>query len=210
VRPADEDFAVIRIRYRDFSAHADEVTWLYGRAERSATGTVVYLQPGLTPGQRRAAIRRLRQEGARGLGPPLPPAALLLAMAVDGVRATFGTMGAVIRLHPAAALLPGACAVVLAAFFVLATATGPGGPSGRGPGSRSSPQAPVAAGAAGPVLRPRAIVIVPAVSRTPAWYVRPRGPAASGPRAAGGVQSAADLWSAAPLLEAAHRPVDRP
>lgn len=167
---------MIRIRYRDFSAHADEVTWLYGRAERSGGGTVIYLQPGLTPAQRRAALRRLRQEASRDLGPPLPPVQLRAAIAVDRVRATFGTVGAVIRLHPAAALLPAA----LAALCVLAVAGGPGagGSDGSGPGPHGGSRA---APAAGPALRPLAIVIVPAVSRVPAWYIRSRGLAACCP-----------------------------
>jgi hypothetical protein len=184
---------VIRIRYRDFSAAAGGVTWLYGRAERSGAGTVVYLLPGLSAGQRRAAIRRLRQEASRGLGPPLPPAQLLLAIAVDRVRATFGIAVAVIRLHPAAALLPGACAAALAAFFLLAVAGGPGGPPpGGGPGSRGATRTALAAAGplagnrtaddAGPLLRPRSIVIVPAASRATAWYVRARGPAGCVPR----------------------------
>jgi hypothetical protein len=48
--------------------------------ERGPQGVTVYLVPGLTTWQRRAVIRRLRQEASRGFGPPLPLPQLALAL----------------------------------------------------------------------------------------------------------------------------------
>lgn len=94
---------------------------LHGKAERSARGTTVYLVPGLTGGQRRAALRRLRQEGSRGCGPVLPGADLTVALAADRFRVGLRNTGAVIRHHPAGSLLPTAVAGLLMTLFVLAS-----------------------------------------------------------------------------------------
>jgi hypothetical protein len=124
---------VIRIRYKDFSAGAHDVTWLHGRAERCPRGATVYLVPGLTGCQRRAVLRRLRQEASRGFGPPLPLPQLAVAIGLDGLRTAARMAGAVIRLHPAVTLVPGAFAAALMALFVLASAGGSGiGPAPSG------------------------------------------------------------------------------
>ena len=117
---------MIRIRYDDFSAGTHDGTWLHGRAERGARGVTVYLLPGLTTGQRRAVIRRLRQEASRGFGPPLPQPQLAIALGLDRVRTAARVAGAIIRLHPAGTLVPGACVAVMMALFVVASAGGPG------------------------------------------------------------------------------------
>ena len=57
---------MIRIRYRDLAPG------LHGKVERCARGVTVYLLPGLTGKQRKAVLRRLRQEASRGCGPGLP------------------------------------------------------------------------------------------------------------------------------------------
>lgn len=103
------------------------MTGLHGRAERGTRGTTVYLLPGLATGQRRAVIRRLRQEAGRGFGPPLPQPQLAIALALDRVRAAMQIMVAIVRLHPALTLLPGAVVAVLMALFVISSADGPGG-----------------------------------------------------------------------------------
>src|ERR1700749_2406746 len=103
---ARTDCVVIRIRYKDISdisAGAHQETWLHGRTQGGAQGVVVYLVPGLSTGQRRAGLRRLRQEGSRRLGPPLPLPQLLLALAADRLRTAARVAGAIIRLHPAEA-----------------------------------------------------------------------------------------------------------
>lgn len=123
---ARTDFVVIRIRYKDISVGTDQVTWLHGRTEAGDRGVTVYLVPGLTSGQRRAVIRRLRQEASRGFGPALPQAQLAIALALDRVRTAARIAAAIIRLHPAVTLLPSALVAGVMTLFVLASAGGPG------------------------------------------------------------------------------------
>ena len=130
---------MIRIRYKDFSAGTHEGTWLHGRADCTAQGVTLYLVPGLTGGQRRAVIRRLRQEASRGLGPPLPLPLLAVALGLDRVRTVGRMAAAIVRLHPTASLVPSGFAATLMALFVLASAGGASiGPvlgAGFGPGA---------------------------------------------------------------------------
>jgi hypothetical protein len=127
---------VIRIRYKEFSAGTHNITGLHGVARRGARGVTVYLVPGLNVRERRAVLRRLRQEASRGFGPPLPLLALVLALCADRVRTTSGTTAALIRLHPAVTLLPGAFVAAVMTLFVLASAGRPvdfiPGPQGGG------------------------------------------------------------------------------
>lgn len=118
------DCAVIRIRYEDFSAGSRDAVGWYGKTERGAHGVTLYLLPGLTTGQRRAAIRRLRQEASRGFGPPLPSRQLTIALGLDRVRMVAGITRTVVRLHPVATLVPGAFAVAVMALFVIASSGG--------------------------------------------------------------------------------------
>lgn len=109
---------------------------MYGRAEGCARGVRVYLLPGLTARQRRAVIRRLRQEASRGFGPPLPLPQLAIALGFDRIRTAAKIVGAMVRLHPAVTLVPGAFVVAMMTLFVIA--------SGEGPGSTASPRAGLA------------------------------------------------------------------
>lgn len=106
---------MIRVRYKDLSSG------LHGKAERSGRGTTVYLLPGLTGGQRSAALRRLRQEASRGCGPELRGPDLAVALAADRFRVGMRNTAAVVRQHPAGSLLPTALAAALVALFVLAS-----------------------------------------------------------------------------------------
>ncbi|WP_300604751.1 hypothetical protein [Trebonia sp.] len=106
---------MIRIRYKNLSPG------LHGTAERCRRRTTVYLLPGLTGGQRRAALRRLRQQASRGYGPALPGLGLAFALAADRFRMGLRNAVAVVRLHPAGSLLPTVLAGVLMALFVLAS-----------------------------------------------------------------------------------------
>jgi hypothetical protein len=179
---------MIRIRYKDLSAGTHEVTWLHGRAERCPRGVTVYLVPGLTTRQRRAVFRRLRQEASRGFGPPLPQPQLTVALGLDRLRAAAGVAAAVVRLHPAVTLLPGALAASLMALFVLASAS----PGGLGSGNETLGQSSAAGGLPAPVAArpaeridqsaraPRdhldlagAVASVPALGFTDAWYTCP-------------------------------------
>lgn len=91
-----------------------------------ARGATVYLLPGLTTCQRRAAIRRLRQEASRGLGPELPLPQLAIALGLDRVRTAARIVGAVVRQHPAGTLVPGAFVIAMTALFVIASGNRPG------------------------------------------------------------------------------------
>ena len=99
---------------------------LHGRAERGPRGVTVYLLPGLTAWQRRAVIRRLRQEASRGFGPALPLPQLAVALGLDRVRTAARIAGAIVRLHPAVTLVPGAFVVALMTLFVIASGDRPG------------------------------------------------------------------------------------
>ena len=117
---------MICIRYKDFSAGTHDATGLHGRAERGPHGVTVYLVPGLTACQRRAVIRRLRQEASRYVGPALPLPQLTVALGLDRVRSAARVTGAIVRLHPAVTLLPSALVAVLMTLFVIASADGLG------------------------------------------------------------------------------------
>jgi hypothetical protein len=121
---------MIRICYKDFSAGTHHMAGLHGRVERCARGVTIYLLPGLTSGQRKAVIRRLRQEASRGLGPPLPRPRLAIALGWDRLRSAAGLVWAIVRLHPAVTLVPSAIVVAMATLFILASANRPGIPPG--------------------------------------------------------------------------------
>jgi len=141
---------VIRIRYRDLAPG------LHGKVERCARGVTVYLLPGLTGKQRKAVLRRLRQEASRGCGPGLPTPQLAVALGADWIRTNLKNTAAVVRLHPAGSLLPAAVACVLMTLLVMAApvriARVPGGGPGGSPavrGGASAPARPVAGPGAG-------------------------------------------------------------
>jgi hypothetical protein len=117
---------VIRIRYPDFSSGASDLAGLHGMAEPSARGVTVYLLPGLTGRQRKAVIRRLRQEASRGFGPALPLFWLVIALGIDRMRMAAVTAVAVFRLHPTVTLLAGVAAAAMALFVLSCTGGAPG------------------------------------------------------------------------------------
>ena len=92
----------------------------------------MYLLPGLTAWQRRAVIRRLRQEASRGFGPPLPLPQLAIALGLDRVRTAARIVKAIVRLHPAVTLVPGAFVVAMMTLFVIAAGDRHGMPGPRG------------------------------------------------------------------------------
>lgn len=83
---------------------------------------MVCLVPGLTGGQRRAVIRRLRQEASRGVGPALPLPQLAVALGLDRLRSAARIACTAVRLHPAVTLVPGALAAGMMALFLVASA----------------------------------------------------------------------------------------
>jgi hypothetical protein len=140
--------AVIRVRRRDFVSGSHNVAGFQGIAELLPRGVTIYLLPGLTGRQRRAVIRRLRQEASRGCGPALPLPQLVIALLLDRVRGAFGLAGAVLRLHPGSTLLPAAFVGAVLTLFVLAS-------GGVEPVQAPRPALAVAQSTAGPV--PRAV-----------------------------------------------------
>ena len=94
---------MIKIRYRD---PRELAPGLYAAAECHRRGTTVYLLPGLSVAQRRAALRRLRISARRGCGPRLPAPQLAVALLAHRVRTAAGRAGAVFRSHPAASTVP--------------------------------------------------------------------------------------------------------
>jgi hypothetical protein len=113
--------AVIRVRRRDFVSGSHNVAGFQGIAERLPRGVTIYLLPGLTGRQRRAVIRRLRQEASRGCGPELPLPQLVIALFLDRVRGALGLAVAALRLHPGTTLLPAALVGAVLTLFVLAS-----------------------------------------------------------------------------------------
>jgi hypothetical protein len=113
--------AVIRVRRRDFVSGSHNVAGFQGIAERLPRGVTIYLLPGLTGRQRRAVIRRLRQEASRGCGPELPMPQLAIALLLDRVWGALGLAAAALRLHPGTTLLPAALVGAVLTLFVLAS-----------------------------------------------------------------------------------------
>ena len=104
---------MIKIFYRDLSPG------LHASAEAEGRNTVISFLPGLTPDQRRAALRRIRHSGRMGHGPRVPAGKLAIALALDRVKAAVRTGAAVVRLHPAGSTLPVVFFSAAAVIFVL-------------------------------------------------------------------------------------------
>lgn len=105
---------MIKIRYSELRAG------LHVQVERRGPSTIIYLLPGLTLGQRRAALLRARRSASMGYGPRLPVTGLAAALVRDRVRVTVRNGTAAFRAHPIL-LLP--MAVVLSASMVYVAGT---------------------------------------------------------------------------------------
>jgi hypothetical protein len=127
---------VIKIIYRDLSPG------LHASAEVVGRHTIISLLPGLTPDQRRAALRRIRHSGRMGHGPRVPAVPLALALGLDRIKATTRTGAAVVRLHPAGSTLPVVLLSAAAVIFVLMATVS----IHVLPGPKSSDQGPVIGG----------------------------------------------------------------
>lgn len=104
---------MVRIRYSDLPVGLHVSVVARGR------GTVIYLLPGLTAPQRRAALARARSSARMGQGPALPPLSLAAAIAADRTRTTLRNGAAAMRAHPVL-LLPALILLVSSAIvFVL-------------------------------------------------------------------------------------------
>jgi hypothetical protein len=85
---------MVKIRYAELPAGLHVVT-----EERDGC-TFVFLQPGLTPQQRRAALAFARLSARLGHGASLPTVDLAFALAADRARTTGRNLVAALRRHP--------------------------------------------------------------------------------------------------------------
>jgi hypothetical protein len=175
---------VIKIRYADLPGG------LHVRVATSGNDTIIYLLPGLTTVQRRAALRRARSSARMGHGPGLPSAGVAGAVMADGVRTTLRNVAGAMRIHPGIFVPPIVIISFAAvAYILLVSVTArvhspqAGGP-GNGPGV-PVPQAvapplgnPAAAPAPHPTGSARARSGQPAPT-SPAGGHHPTGPSAS-------------------------------
>jgi hypothetical protein len=128
---------MVKIRY------AELPDGMHAQVQGGGRHTVIYLAPGLSPVQRRAALRRLIRASRRGHGPRLRRPAVWFAAARDGCRATLRNGTTAARCHPAGSLVIAGlltAAVVCYAVFVSVTIRlnpGPGGP----PAAQGTPPA---------------------------------------------------------------------
>ncbi len=150
---------MIKIRYSDLPAGLHVRTVVQGRH------TILYLLPGLSTAERRAAVHRVRSNARVGYGPRMPAAGVALALGADRVRTTVRNGLAAARLHPA--LFVPAAIVVLAvamAYLLLASVSIQLHSPQAGPGRQLGvplPSAPsdVRSGAPGPGSRSANLVV---------------------------------------------------
>ena len=132
---------MIKIRYSDLPQGRHAHVHTAGRR------SVIYLLPGLSPAQRRDALRRLIRTSRQGYGPRLRAPGVRFAVARDVTKTTARNALAAVRCHPAgstalAALI--AAGVICYAFFVTVTVRftpHPAGPPVAAPPGRRSPGA---------------------------------------------------------------------
>jgi hypothetical protein len=106
---------LIKIRYAELPAG------IHVRTEQARGNTVIYLLPGLTAADRRAALRRARSSARIGHSPPLSRAGLARAIAADWLRAIFRNGAAAFRAHPAIFIPPVVVVLSAAAAYLLLT-----------------------------------------------------------------------------------------
>lgn len=104
---------MIKIRYSDLPGG------LHVRADIQGRNTILYLLPGLTAAQRKAAIRRARSAARVGHGPGLPASGIARALAADRIRTTVTNGLAAMRMHPAICFPPLIIIVASAAAYLL-------------------------------------------------------------------------------------------
>lgn len=128
---------MIKIRYSDLPSG------LHVRADAQGRHTIIYLLPGLTPAQRRAALYRARRDACLGYGPKLPAAGFARAVAADRLRITLGNGASTMRAHPAVYAPPLILLVSAAlAYAILSSVTIRYQPQAVGPGTSAVPIAP--------------------------------------------------------------------
>ena len=107
---------MIKIRYSDLPTGLHVRTMVQGRH------TILYLLPGLSTAERRAAVHRVRSNARVGYGPRMPAAAVAFALGADRIRSTVRNGLSAARLHPAF-FVPAAIVVlaVAVAYLLLAS-----------------------------------------------------------------------------------------
>lgn len=85
---------MIKIRYAELPAG------LHVRTEATGRSTIIYLLPGLSPAERRAALLRARRGADMGYGPPLPGSGVAAAVMRDRIRHTMRNGALAFRAHP--------------------------------------------------------------------------------------------------------------
>ena len=137
---------MVNIRYSELPAG------LHVRVESDGRRTLIYLLPGLTSDQRKAALLRVRSSARMGQGPELPALAMTRAIAADRITTTVRNSLAATRRHPMLVLPPlvllvsGAIVLVMLSFVRLTIPVDnqtpnnvPGMRIGSGAGHHSSP-----------------------------------------------------------------------
>jgi hypothetical protein len=178
---------VIKIRY------ADLPEGLHARAETQGGRTVICLRPGLTPAQRRAALRRLRRDVRLGKGPPLPVPGVTLAVTRDITKSTTRNGLAALRYHPVGSLFLTALAASVIVCYVLFVSVSvelvpappaegalpaPRGAASGGQGLRDGTTSPGRQQVSGPVQSATPAAVVPAPAPAAASASAPSAPSA--------------------------------
>jgi hypothetical protein len=145
---------VIKIRYASLPVGLHVRTVIEGRH------TILYLLPGLTTVERRAAIGRARRNARVGYGPPLPAREMAVAITTDQIRTTVGNGFTALRLNPAFFLPAGILVASVAVAYLLLSSVsiqfrepGNAGPGPRPGGGITAAPGPSLSSPAGPARR---------------------------------------------------------
>jgi hypothetical protein len=179
---------MVKIRYSELPAG------LHVAAATDPEGTIVYLQPGLTSAQRRAALTRVRSSARIGQGPTLPGPAMARAIAADRVRTNARIGAAAARRHPILFLPPLVLLLVSAVAFMFASIQ----PLTAAPAG--------SVGAAVPTLRMGAQLQTAPSRAQPYRHPRTQRAAASSPAYPGRVHSTVPPSCAAPQPSSSRQP----
>lgn len=104
--------------------YADLPQGLHAQVRTGGRRPVIYLPPGLSPAQRRDALRRLVRTSRQGYGPRLRVSGVAFAVARDVMKSTARTGLAAVRGHPTGSAVLAAfltAAVVCYSLFVTVT-----------------------------------------------------------------------------------------
>lgn len=186
---------MVKIRYSELPAG------LHVSADHDGRDTIIYLQPGLTAEQRRAALVRVRSSARMGHWPGITSFGMAMAVSADNLRTTVRNGAAAMRGHPLLLLPPlillvsGAIIFVLMSFVTLTVpqhyraggqpglVIDPGHPHTQRPGTGPRPDHPAGPGspAPGPSGTAGRPAPKPGETLTPAPTATPTGPGPTSP-----------------------------